>query len=272
MFFILYAGREVPPNGLQLVLTLRCLTAPAYSMKYVKGDFILVPNKSVLTELSATAQTLFLWLCGYADDDGICFPSRATLANNLSCSSRTVDVYIKELVDKGVIKKVNRVSGNEKQSNLYQILIVEKEGGRANSALPRAKNNTTPRANSAHRTITNRTITTQQAEQGSAEEFRIVKDDDEKPIKPKKFDPTVVFVLFKKKYPLNWKTNVTERQAAENLYKERGIDQIEKALSFAGEYCHHPFCPKIHKPSDLDRKWAQLLAFKKKEYGDWWFN
>lgn len=105
----------------------------------------------------------------------------------------------------------------------------------------------------------------------SQEEIRVVPDVEEKPTKPKKFDPKVVFDVFSEelgKSPLNWRTNKTQRTCAENLFKERGIEQIRKALEFYRENRGNSFCPSIHSPYDLDSKWAKLFEFKKKEYGD----
>ena len=90
--------------------------------------------------------------------------------------------------------------------------------------------------------------------------------------KPKKFPPLAenVFNIFKQeigKYPLNWKTNKTQRVAAENLWNERGEDQIRKALQFHSESKDEKFCPEINSPWDLDTKWTKLNGFKKKQNG-----
>jgi hypothetical protein len=67
------------------------------------------------------------------------------------------------------------------------------------------------------------------------------------------------------KYPLNWKINKTQLQSAENLFKERGSEQIIKALEFYRENKDKEFCPTINSPYDLDSKWIKLLSFKKKQ-------
>jgi phage replication O-like protein O len=65
------------------------------------------------------------------------------------------------------------------------------------------------------------------------------------------------------KYPKNWKINKTQLLAAENLYEERGLVQIKKALTFYQENKHLKFCPRITSPFDLDSKWTKLFNFKK---------
>lgn len=96
-------------------------------LKYQKGTFVVVPNIERLDVLPALAQALFLWLCKFADDDGICFPSRKKLAGLLHCDMRTVDKNIGFLIELGFITKTNRKKNSSKEfmSNLYQILLVE---------------------------------------------------------------------------------------------------------------------------------------------------
>lgn len=110
---------------------------------------------------------------------------------------------------------------------------------------------------------------------GSEAAYEIVK---EEPTKPKKKTPDIprqVYGVFGEvlgRSPLNWRTNKTQRTSAENLYTERGLNQIRKALETYQEIRDEPFCPQINTPYDLDSKWSKLVAFKKKHYGDWWFN
>lgn len=89
--------------------------------------------------------------------------------------------------------------------------------------------------------------------------------DEEKPTKEKK-DTTYrsVFEAFGEDYPFNWRSNRTEIEAAKNLLKESNLKDIGIALAFAEKNKDNPYCPAILKPSDLDRKWDNLLAFKKK--------
>lgn len=65
-------------------------------------------------------------------------------------------------------------------------------------------------------------------------------------------------------HPLNWSVNRTQQIAAENLYTERGLEQIERALRFYEEHKDDEYCPKIASPYDLDSKWSKLFAFKDK--------
>jgi hypothetical protein len=62
--------------------------------------------------------------------------------------------------------------------------------------------------------------------------------------------------------PANWKVNKTQLQACENLYTERGLESVKKALLFHEEYQDKEYCPKISSPYDLDTKWIKLGEFK----------
>ena len=73
-----------------------------------------------------------------------------------------------------------------------------------------------------------------------------------------------IFSLFGK-YPANWKINKTQLQSAENLFLERGVVQILKAINFYKENKESEFCPVINSPYDLDSKWAKLIHFKSKQ-------
>jgi hypothetical protein len=72
----------------------------------------------------------------------------------------------------------------------------------------------------------------------------------------------LVFALFPKPEP-SWKINTTELKHAELLYA-RGMDKVGAALRFVDNYKGEEYCPTVTKPSDLERKWNDLLLFKKK--------
>lgn len=93
-------------------------------MKYQKGSFILAPNKHVLDGQPPIVQTVFVWICSYANEDGECWPSRSLLARNASCSVDSVDNAIKKLVELGLLEKTSRTDGESKITNLYQIRLV----------------------------------------------------------------------------------------------------------------------------------------------------
>ena len=97
-------------------------------MKYRKGSFITVPNIYTLEGKPTEYQVLFMWLCSYANENGTCFPGRKAISTKTGIKSlRTVDKYIEMLCQDGLITKTTRYKEgtNEKQSNLYQVNIVD---------------------------------------------------------------------------------------------------------------------------------------------------
>lgn len=54
--------------------------------------------------------------------------------------------------------------------------------------------------------------------------------------------------------------NVMEREYAEFLY-ERGEDAVRGILAFLKKHEDVEFCPTVVKPSDLERKWLDIIKF-----------
>lgn len=100
-------------------------------MKYQKGTFIIVPNKEALRGMNVHMQAVFLWLCSYADENGVCFPSRKRLAKDIKCSLRTIDWTIHRLQAANLIESIKRKDPNnpgKNLTNLYQIMIPGVDG------------------------------------------------------------------------------------------------------------------------------------------------
>lgn len=101
-------------------------------LKYKKGTFNTVPNKDYLKGKPAEMQSVYFWIVDHANEEGKCFPGRVTLAKESGCNVKTVDTYLKRLIDEGFISKEQRPSKGKKglSSNMYQLLfldIAEKE-------------------------------------------------------------------------------------------------------------------------------------------------
>lgn len=59
----------------------------------------------------------------------------------------------------------------------------------------------------------------------------------------------------------SWNIDTTQLKHAELLY-ERGEERVKKALAFVKKHKDDEYFPKITKPSDLERKWNDLAAYK----------
>ena len=69
----------------------------------------------------------------------------------------------------------------------------------------------------------------------------------------KAFNPTLNFA------------NITEREAARSLVRAHGIDQVLKAIAFAESVKDDPFTPSVFKPTDLQKKWPNLVKAKQRK-------
>lgn len=119
-------------------------------MKYKKWDYIVVPNQEVLKWKDALLQCVYMWVCKFANDDWVCFPSYQTIADCAWCSRRTVVRKIKELVKIWLLQKTNRYKEKKQKSNLYQIML------RGDTVTPPSDRESPPRGDTdAHRTTTN---------------------------------------------------------------------------------------------------------------------
>ena len=103
------------------------------SIKYEPGSFITIPNKEYLNELTSTEIVAYMWICSYANKQGICYPSRVTIAKHIKSTesksghmtTMTIDKAIKVLVKKGFLLVKNRKTVKGKRtSNLYQLMLL----------------------------------------------------------------------------------------------------------------------------------------------------
>ena len=69
------------------------------------------------------AKLVLIALADRANDDGECWPSIQTLAEQCECHRRTVERALAKLEDVGAIYRVNRYQEGRKQSNVYRITL-----------------------------------------------------------------------------------------------------------------------------------------------------
>ncbi len=96
-------------------------------MKYEKGSFLVVPNKERMKGKHPLLQAVYIRVCSFANDEGICFPSYQKIWECAWCDRRTVIRKVKELLEMGVLKKTKRRKNEKQTSNEYQIMIREKQ-------------------------------------------------------------------------------------------------------------------------------------------------
>jgi hypothetical protein len=103
--------------------------------KFIKGEFVLVPNREQALKLRGASLNVYLAICAHADKDGGCFPSYATIAEQVDYSVIVCKRAVETLLEIGLITRENRNRVNgAKTSNYYQIIIVS--GGLVSSTIP----------------------------------------------------------------------------------------------------------------------------------------
>lgn len=83
-------------------------------------------------------QAVYLWISFHSNQDGDCFPSVQTLADETKMSRRQIFYALKSMEDKGIIRRSSRKGS----SSVYHIIV-----GRTNKPVQEVH---TPRAHSAH--------------------------------------------------------------------------------------------------------------------------
>lgn len=94
----------------------------------------------------------------------------------------------------------------------------------------------------------------------------IVPDNEDNPKKektPQKYPNARVAFSWFPKPQKSWDFNTTELKCGELLF-ERGEKQVKAALAFCLEHRDEEFFSKVVKPSDLERKWLDIIEYKRK--------
>ncbi len=76
---------------------------------------------------SPTAKLLLLILCNYADNDGVCWPSQQTLAEDTEMTDRTIRTALGTLIERQLVSVEHRPgTGGGRKTNVYRISLPEK--------------------------------------------------------------------------------------------------------------------------------------------------
>ena len=100
---------------------------------FKRGDFFSMPKLAYESDLSPLAITVYGYLMYCRDERNQCWPSRKNIAKRCNIKSvSTVDKYMKELEDNGLVCKTNQTSSTTKQktSNLYDMPYIERPNSR----------------------------------------------------------------------------------------------------------------------------------------------
>jgi DNA-binding transcriptional regulator YhcF (GntR family) len=208
--------------------------------KFKKGTFLVIPNKQAIMGMSPINQTIYFWICNFADDEGVCFPSVTKLAKCAGVSARTVNRAIKALEEKELLAKEQRFEQNRQTSNKYQILIT----GATISQPPHDTQSPSPLTNS--RTELNPVITqsNELAEPSSAEVIALI--DLFEPVNP----------AFN-----TWYANKTQRAACKWLLSNFDPPDLYAKIAALPKINAMPYAPITTTPNELQRNLSKITAF-----------
>jgi hypothetical protein len=92
--------------------------------------FVVVPHWVLYSGVSSNAIRLYGCIRAYADRGLRGFPSRRSLAEDMNVSSRsTVDLALKELIDKGIVEKIHRKRSNGSFTSSAYLLVSNAPAG-----------------------------------------------------------------------------------------------------------------------------------------------
>lgn len=221
-------------------------------MRYQKGSFVVVPNKQELKGRSSFFRSIYLAICDYTDEDGICYPSMAKIAKDSGCSVRMVQMTIKEMESQGFLEKTFRKNSEkptQNLSNLYQLMIIE-EGGVVHGMHQTGAQQDTGVVHGMH------------PEQNIVLTNPINNIDEKE--KNKKFAD--LMDQFKSVNPMHSRlfANKAQRAALQGLVDKFGMDEVRNMITAAAASFGQPFAPTITTPIELSNKLGALTAFLKK--------
>lgn len=245
--------------------------------------FTMVPN-IILNHSGAIDQALYLQMkrfAGEKDGGGYCSASKRTLMGKMKVGPRALNTSLEYLIEHKWIEKIGSRSvmtqGGPQDIDVYRVNDIWKlntdfyKGANEIAPLDKVLTKSTKvltksikGANETHTTKNNTYKTINTSESKDSQEITIVCDSSrEEPRGYSKYPHArEVFGWFSKPQK-SWRINSTELKYAEILY-ERGEKNVKGAIAFCIDHEEDEFSPKVNKPSDLEKKWLDILAYRKK--------
>lgn len=223
-------------------------------MKYKKGTFINIPNKGAIKGQKSFTQSVYLWICEHADDEGLCYPSITTLSKEAGVSRRQVMREITNLENLGILQKEIRAINNKKTTNLYQIMILDEPPVVVPASHHPSASQSPPVVPASHIELNPGELTPVNDPAASAADGgktnRILTDAER-----------VIEVFYRTVNPtISWGDG-RNRRAAQKLIDSIGLQPALTAAEFACASQGDRYCPTITTPYQLMDKLASLRKY-----------
>ena len=203
--------------------------------------------------------SVYISLCRHVDNETQkCFPSMATIAEEIGSSRNTISKYIKMLEEYNLISVVETydTKNKKRKNNVYTLL--DKSEWKAKPCTNAGHGNEKPCTNGdkshaqplgSNNTHINNTHISEQSSRGliQGNEWNEAIDS------------------FKEINPMyeEFYKNTTERKAIETLAEKIGKEKLLNLLKALPEIIAQPYAPKITKPTELKRDLGKLVTFLK---------
>lgn len=245
-----------------------------------KAYFTMVPN-IVLNHSSAVDQALYMQMKRFAGEKnggGYCTASKRTLKEKLKIGYDALNKSIEYLVGHGWISYAGTrkvmTDGGAQDIQIFRVNDIWKMNTEHYKGAPESDplSKVLPKPDKVllksskvllkHEPLrTNKTI--EPSESLRAREYEIVSSIERKEKTSTKYPHArEVFEWFPHPQP-SWQINNTELKHAELLF-ERGEKKVRGALAFLQDHEGDEYMPQITKPSDLERKWLDLVKYADK--------
>ncbi len=188
----------------------------------------------------------------------VCWASNEWIAEKVNSHKDTVSQAVKELEN----NKIIRCERGARSRRIYPMIGI-------NAYQWSAPTPTSDR----HRRLSNSVSNSEKefTSESKIREVTYVSDEElgKKPSKTAKYPHHLEIFALWGKYPKNWLLNNTQKQAAENLYEERGIEAVRDAIEWYEDMKEkqkdNPHFYLMTSPWDLDSKWDKLESFSNKK-------
>lgn len=213
--------------------------------------YAIIPAHVRYSEVSANAKLLYGEITALSSKEGFCWATNKYFGDLYGVGAKAVSDWISELREAGFITYTIE---NMNTRRIFLVGVPSKDGGGY-----RQKTDIV-----LQESITNNSAV---AEPPAIKDIPIGKDEPRKRPSTAKYPNALeVFSLWGANRRKAWENpqNARERQAAQNLFEEHGIEEIQNALKWYEDLKDRDFCPQIFSPYDLDTKWAKLEALVEK--------
>lgn len=220
--------------------------------------FSILPH-FILNHSTANDQALYWQMKRYTGENGNCFATEKTLMGKLGIGKKAYDKSLKYLISRGWIEFVGLTKGKTRPVKTYKINNIWRENVEHYDKIS-VESNISFRGDKFQKQY-KISAESNVEEEPSKEDIVSTNVDTSN----SKSVASQILHVFEKVNPAIKRMygNKTQREAAENLVRQFGLETTLKAAQAAISVLGVKYAPRITTPYLLETKWADLVAFLK---------